>query len=123
MVPVGIEVMVGARIDPQFGALAVVGLGGVFVELLNDTAVDLAPVDREQARAMIERLKGTAVLRGFRGSPAVDVDRLAEIVCRLSELAADHAGQIDEIDINPLICSGDRIVAVDALIVRKAVVV
>jgi acetate---CoA ligase (ADP-forming) len=118
MIPKGVEVMVGARHDPQFGPLVVVGLGGVLVEVLRDTALSLAPVDSLEAEAMLRKLKGAAVLDGFRGAPAVDVTRLAEIVSRFSELAADAGAAISEMEINPLICSGDRIVAADALIVK-----
>ena len=122
MVPPGVEVMVGGRIDPQFGPLVVVGLGGVLVEVLGDTSVALAPVGRAEARGMIERLKGRALLEGFRGSAPVDVERLAATVARVSEFLADNAASVAELDINPLICAGDRIVAVDALIVRNAAV-
>lgn len=118
MVPKGVEVMVGARHDPQFGPLVVVGLGGVFVEVLRDTALALAPVGPSEAMDMLRSLKGAALLDGFRGAPAVDVPRLAEIVCRFSELAADAAEAIAEMEINPLICAGDRILAADALIVK-----
>jgi acetate---CoA ligase (ADP-forming) len=118
MIPKGVEVMVGARHDPQFGPLVVVGLGGVLVEVLRDTALSLAPVDSLEAEAMLRKLKGAAVLDGFRGAPAIDVTRLAEIVSRFSELAADAGAAISEMEINPLICSGDRIVAADALIVK-----
>ncbi len=118
MVPKGVEVMVGARHDPQFGNLVVVGLGGVLVEVLRDTALGLAPVRPSEALAMLRGLKGAALLDGFRGAPAVDVPRLAEIICRFSELAADAGAAIAEMEINPLICAGDRILAVDALIVK-----
>jgi acetyl-CoA synthetase len=118
MIPKGVEVMVGARHDLQFGPLVVVGLGGVLVEVLRDTALALAPVGRSEAEAMLGGLKGAALLNGFRGAPAVDIQRLAEIVCRFSELAADAGAAVAEMEINPLICAGDRIVAVDALIVR-----
>jgi len=118
MIPRGVEVMVGARYDPQFGPLVVVGLGGVLVEVLRDTALALAPVGLSEAQAMLRGLKGAALLDGFRGAPAVDVARLAEIVCRFSELAADAGAAVSEMEINPLICAGDRIVAVDALIVK-----
>ena len=121
MIPKGVEVMVGARYDPQFGALALVGLGGVLVEVLRDTALALAPVRFSEAEAMLRGLKGAALLDGFRGAPAVDVQRLAEIVCRFSELAADAGADIAEMEINPLIAAGDRIVAVDALIVKGGV--
>ncbi|MCA0240677.1 MAG: acetate--CoA ligase family protein [Proteobacteria bacterium] len=119
MLPQGTEIMVGGRIDPQFGPMVVVGLGGVFVELLKDTAARLAPVDAQEARRMLGELKGQAVLRGFRGAKSVDLERLAEIVARVSELLADQRERIAELDINPLICDGARIVAVDALIARR----
>ncbi len=116
MAPAGVEIMVGARIDPLFGPLILVGLGGVLVEVLKDTAVDLAPVTPAQALAMLERLKGRALLDGFRGAPAVDRAALAEVISRLSEFAADQASRVREFDVNPLICAGGAIVAVDALI-------
>lgn len=119
MVSSGVEIMVGARIDPQFGALIVVGLGGVFVELLKDTVVDLAPVNHVEALAMLQRLRGSSILDGFRGMAAVDRDALANIICRLSEFAADQGEKIAELDVNPLICNGSSIVAVDAMIVKE----
>ncbi|MGX7706539.1 acetate--CoA ligase family protein [Methylobacterium sp. Gmos1] len=118
MIPRGVEIMVGARHDPQFGPLVVVGLGGILVEVLRDTALLLAPVSRAEAEASLRGLKGAALLDGFRGAPAVDVPRLAEIVCRFSELAADAGGAVAEMEINPLIGARDRIVAADALIVK-----
>jgi acyl-CoA synthetase (NDP forming) len=122
MVPQGVEIMVGARVDAQFGPLVVVGLGGIFVELLKDTAVRPAPVSPLQARAMLASLKGRALLDGFRGMQAVDQDRLANIIARVSELAADQSELLTELDVNPLICAGSNIMAVDALIVRQAAV-
>ncbi|MDZ4215335.1 MAG: acetate--CoA ligase family protein [Rhodocyclaceae bacterium] len=120
MVPQGVEIMVGARVDPQFGPLVVVGLGGVFVELLKDTSVRPAPVGCNEALAMLQALKGHAVLQGFRGAEPVNLERLAEVIARISEFVADHAERLTELDVNPLICAGDRIVAVDALIVKRA---
>ena len=118
MVPQGIELVIGARIDPLFGPLIVIGLGGILVELMKDTVLARAPVGVAEARQMIEKLRGVALLKGFRNLPPVDLDRLANILARASEFAADQAGAIAELDINPLICAGDRIVAVDALIIR-----
>jgi acyl-CoA synthetase (NDP forming) len=120
MVGRGLEIMVGARVDPLFGPVVVVGLGGILVELLQDTVIELAPVSPWQARAMIERLKGSALLRGFRGSEPVDVDRLADVVARLSEFIADQRERVAELDVNPLICAGGQVVAVDALVVKTA---
>lgn len=118
MIGAGVEVVVGARVDPTFGPMVVVGLGGIMVELLKDSAVELAPVTRAQADAMIARLKGVALLTGFRGSDAIDLDGMAATVVAVSELIADHADRIAEIDVNPVICSPARVIAVDALIVR-----
>ena len=118
MVPQGVEVMVGARVDPLFGPMVVVGLGGIMVELLKDTAVGLAPVTFPEAMGMLHGLKGSAMLRGFRGMAPVDIVALADLVGRVSEFIADHAGAVAEIDVNPLICAGPRILAVDALIYK-----
>ncbi|MDB5819392.1 MAG: CoA-binding protein [Rhizobacter sp.] len=119
MVPAGLEVIVGARIDAMFGPLVVVGLGGIMVELLRDSAVALAPVSRGEAMAMLERLKGFHLLKGFRGSAPVDLAALADIVCRVGDFAVDHRDAIEELDVNPLICTAGGIVGVDALITLK----
>ena len=118
MAPKGAELVIGARIDAQFGPLVVVGSGGVLVELLRDSVVALAPVGPETALAMLRRLKGARLLSGFRGSATLDLAPIADVVCRVSELIADHRGAIAEIDVNPLICGPRGPVAVDALIVR-----
>ena len=117
MVPQGVEMVVGARIDPLFGPLVVVGLGGILVEVLQDTALAPAPVTHADASALLRMLKGEKLLHGFRGAPAVDLDKLADVICRISRFAADHRDAIAELDVNPLICAGARIIAVDALIV------
>jgi acetate---CoA ligase (ADP-forming) len=118
MVPQGLEIVVGARRDPLFGPMVVVGLGGIFVELLRDSATALAPVGEDEAYAMLRRLKGHRLMEGFRGLPPVDQRALVDVIRRVSELAADQRDRIAEIDVNPLICAGDRILAVDGLIVK-----
>jgi len=115
-VPQGVEMVVGARVDPLFGPLVVVGLGGILVEVLKDTALAPAPVTHRDGLALLGQLKGERLLRGFRGMEPVDLDRLADVICRVSRFAADHRDVIAELDLNPLICAGDRITAVDALI-------
>lgn len=120
MVQAGVEIMIGARVDPQFGPLILVGLGGTMVELLQDTALALAPIGPAEAADLLDQLKFRAALDGFRGTPPVDRAALADIVARASVFIADHAARIAEIDINPLICTGARILAVDALIVTSA---
>ena len=119
MVMPGVEVILGIRQDPQFGTLVVCGLGGILVELLKDVAVALAPVDLRRARDLIRSLKGYPLLQGFRGSGAVNVEALAAMMCRLSELGTDLADEIGEIDVNPVILDANDGVAVDALVVRR----
>jgi acetate---CoA ligase (ADP-forming) len=118
MVPPGIEVMLGGRVDPQFGPLIVVGLGGVLVEVLNDTALAPAPITPEEAEALLRELRGFRLLQGYRGLAGVDLGRLCEIIVRASEFVADQRQLVSEFDLNPLICAGSDIIAVDALIVR-----
>ncbi len=117
MVPQGVELVIGARNDPLFGPLIVVGLGGVLIEILKDSALSPAPVTPHEAMGMLQSLKGFKLLEGFRGMEAVNVARLADIVSKVSRFAADNRDLVAELDINPLICAGDRITAVDALIV------
>ncbi len=119
MAPAGIELVVGARVDPQFGPLVVAGSGGILVELLGDSVAALAPIGAAEALDLVRQLKGYRLLAGFRGRPAVALDRVAELIARVSEFAADHAGQIAEIDINPVICDAQGVTAVDALFVRR----
>ena len=116
----GREMIVGMTRDPQFGPVIVVGLGGIFVEVIQDIAMRLAPLTMADAREMIGELKGYAILQGARGGPASDIDALAQILCRFSRLALDIGDQIGEIDINPLRVfeKGKGAVALDCLITR-----
>jgi hypothetical protein len=118
MAPKGVELVIGARVDRQFGPLIVVGSGGVLVELLRDSVAALAPIGPAAASALLRRLKVHKLLTGFRGGAAVDIAPIAETVARVSELIADHRDAIAEIDVNPVICGPRGVLAVDALIVR-----
>jgi acyl-CoA synthetase (NDP forming) len=120
MIPSGVEIVIGSQCDPTFGPLIVVGMGGILVEILHDSTAELAPVDHRQAHAMLARLRSQALLTGFRGAPPVQIEKLADIIVAISELAADLADEIAEIDINPIICTGTRTIAVDGLIIRHA---
>jgi hypothetical protein len=119
LVAKGIEIVVGGRTESQFGAQVVVGLGGVLIELMNDIVLELAPVTHSQAVGMLDRLKGRKALNGFRGMAPVDAAALADVIVRLSEFAEDQQDLVGEFDVNPLICAGSSVVAVDALIVRR----
>jgi len=119
MIPAGVEMMIGAKRDPLFGQILITGLGGIFVELLKDRALATVPVSAAAAAGLLDALKGGALLDGFRGGPSVDRAALAEVIARVSELLADQADLLEGVDINPIICNGSRIVAVDALLVLR----
>jgi acetate---CoA ligase (ADP-forming) len=120
MIKGGVELVVGVKRDPQCGPVLLVGLGGVLVEVLRDTALALAPVGKAEARRMLERLKGYILLQGYRGAPAADLDATSEAIVRISEFAADYADEVEEIDVNPLLVRPDGAVALDALIVLRS---
>jgi acetate---CoA ligase (ADP-forming) len=116
------ELLVGARIDPEFGPLVVAGLGGIAVELFKDVAVRLAPVSLAEAEAMLQATRAVRLLDGWRGKPKGDIAAAAEVVCRLSEAIADLAGEVREIEINPLAVmpAGSGCLPLDCLLVRDA---
>lgn len=112
----GLELIVGVVRDAQWGPTLAVGLGGVWVEALKDTALRVLPVTAKDVHAMLGELRGSALFDGFRGTPAVDRDRLVEIVCHIAALAYDLRDDASELEVNPLWVSGDRIEGLDALI-------
>jgi acyl-CoA synthetase (NDP forming) len=112
----GIELIVGARRDPRFGPVALVGLGGVYAELLGDVGVALAPLDRGEAVKLLESLQGAAVLKGARGRAAVDIGAAADAAVALSRLAAARP-DIAEIEVNPLLVTPEGALALDARII------
>jgi acyl-CoA synthetase (NDP forming) len=111
----GIELIAGISRDDRFGPLVVVGLGGIFVEVLHDTAMRLAPIDLREARAMLGELRGAALLHGARGTPAADLDAIATLLVRLSELAASRS-EIVEMDLNPVVAYTQGLAVLDARI-------
>jgi acyl-CoA synthetase (NDP forming) len=110
-----VEVIVGARRDPHFGAVVMVGLGGIAVEILNDVALAPAPVSPDRARALTASLRGAPLLAGARGRPPVDVAAIADVVARVSWLAVDLGGRLGDLEVNPLIVRrhGEGAIAVD----------
>jgi acetate---CoA ligase (ADP-forming) len=118
MAPIGegVELLVGARWDRRFGPVVVVGLGGLFTEILSDVAVALAPVDAPEAQRLLLSLRAAPLLRGARGRPPLDVAAAADAVERLSHVAASHP-EIAEIEVNPLLVSPDGAVGLDARVV------
>jgi len=111
--PRGLELIVGAKTDPVFGPVLMVGLGGTSAELLHDHALELPPLDEHLARRMLESLRSWPLLAGYRGRPALAVDRLIEVLIRCSYLLAELP-EITEMDLNPLVVTADEVVVLDA---------
>jgi acyl-CoA synthetase (NDP forming) len=109
----GIELIIGARWDPRFGALVMVGAGGINAETLHDVAVALAPIDHAQALDLIRRLRVAALLAGARGRPPLDIEAAAAALLVLSEVAAEHP-EIADLEINPLLVTPEGAIALDA---------
>ncbi len=119
MVNGGVEMILGAKIDPVFGPVVMAGLGGVFTEIFGDVAFRKAPVDAESAREMLEELRGMALLKGARGNPPSDIGALAAAVTALSVFAAAHAHEIESVEMNPMRALPDGVLALDALIIKR----
>ncbi len=117
MAPAGQEIVVGAVRDPDFGPMVMVGLGGIFVEVLADVAFRICPITRLDADEMLDELKGAAILKGARGRRPVSRDAIVDVLLKIGGedgLLMRHADDFKEADINPLIVSETGAVAVDA---------
>ncbi|MFF2188462.1 acetate--CoA ligase family protein [Streptomyces sp. NPDC058155] len=115
MVPAGTEILIGTVTDPTFGKVVAFGLGGVLVEVLKDVTFRLAPATKDDALSMLDGIRAAEILRGVRGGAAVDRDALADLVVRVSQLAADFPG-IAEVDLNPVFASASGVMAADVRI-------
>jgi acyl-CoA synthetase (NDP forming) len=112
----GLEIIVGAKADPQFGAVVSIGIGGTYVEILKDVTFRVAPITVSDAMAMIKELKGYEILAGARGQPAINLNTLSEVLVKVGNLAIRE--KIKEMDINPLFCTTEGCWAADVRIVK-----
>jgi acetyl-CoA synthetase (ADP-forming) len=115
MAPPGLEMIVGAVHDPQFGPVLAAGAGGTLVELLKDVSVRIAPLAEVEAREMLTELRTYRALTGYRGAPARDVDALVDVIVRAGALADDLPGVL-ELDLNPVMVHEQGATVVDARI-------
>jgi succinyl-CoA synthetase beta subunit len=115
MISGGVELFVGGLRDEQFGPVVLFGSGGELLEFVQDTTAGLAPLDQSTALRLITSTRAHRLLRGFRGGPAADIERLAAAVAAISRVAA--MPDVVAVDVNPLIAFPDRVSVVDAKIV------
>lgn len=122
MLPEGVEMIVGVKNDHQYGPMLLCGMGGIFVEVFRDAALAPCPVNMFEAREMVNSLKSSKLLYGYRGSAECDVDALCGLLVKVSEYAAENSSEICEIDLNPVrvFPKGRGVAAADALIVKYA---
>jgi hypothetical protein len=109
----GVELALGGHRDPQFGPVVLFGLGGVFVEVLRDVALRVAPLSRVDAAEMLDEIRGRPLLDGARGHPPVERQPLVEALCQLSDFLLARPW-IESVDLNPVIAGPDGLSAVDA---------
>ena len=114
----GIEVIIGMHKDTQFGPVLVFGLGGVLTEIIEDTSLRITPITRKDAREMIEEIKGYKLLKGYRGQAPVKISALEDILLAVSDFVENNP-EIKEMDLNPVIASGNGAIAVDARVVLE----
>lgn len=121
MAPPGREIILGVNRDEAFGPMLMVGLGGIYVEVMRDVVFAPVPVRAEEARSMLDRLQGIALLHGVRGQKAADIDALVDLMVTVSRIADDWRDEIAEIDLNPVFVhpQGKGLSVADALIVTK----
>ncbi len=115
----GTEMIVGAKTDSQFGPVILLGIGGVGVEIYKDSSIRMAPLGENDVKSMVSELKARQLLEGFRGSEPVNMEKLAGLVIRFSELAVQLREKFESIDLNPVICTSRDCVIADARIILK----
>jgi hypothetical protein len=116
MIGGGVQTIIGAHCDPTFGPAVMFGLGGIYTEVLKDTVLRCAPVDRVTALDMIRAIKAFPILDGARGQPKVDLDALADAIAAVSRIMATQGWEVESVETHPFIALPQGGVGVDALI-------
>ena len=117
MVPKGVELIVGIQNDPQFGPVIMAGLGGIMTEVMKDVAFRMLPITTSDAKSMLNELKGSKLLKGFRGSQAIDLNMAAKMLVNIGKLGVENADYINSIDFNPVVVYPKSHYVVDAKII------
>ncbi|MEM3383087.1 MAG: acetate--CoA ligase family protein [Nitrososphaerales archaeon] len=116
MVPSATEVVIGALRDKQFGPVIMFGLGGIFIEIIKDVSFRIAPLNKDDALEMIKEIKGYPLLLGYRGSPKLDINAVADTIVKISELMM-KVDEIDQLDLNPILVYTSGLMVVDARVI------
>ncbi len=115
MIP-GEQIIIGAKQDPVFGPIVIFGLGGIFVEILKDVSFRLAPITNKEAKEMMDEIKGSKILKGFRGKNPVNLLKLEEILLSLSSMITNEK-RVKEVDLNPVVANDKNAFVIDAKII------
>ena len=115
----GIEVIVGAKNDFQFGPVIVFGIGGTSVEIYNDTAIRMAPLKPDDVVSMVNSLKAKEIISGYRGKVGVNMENLTDLIVNFSHLIMEFESDIESVDLNPVMCTKDKCVIADARIILQ----
>ena len=115
----GLELIVGAKIDPQFGPVILLGIGGTGVEIYQDVAIRMAPLAQTDVQSMVQSLKGRRLLEGYRGGEAIDMQALARTLMTFSALVVDMQDRIASVDLNPVMCTATACTIADARIIMR----
>ncbi|MEW4982615.1 MAG: acetate--CoA ligase family protein [Cycloclasticus sp.] len=119
MIGDGVDFIIGTQRDPVMGPIIMVGLGGVYTEILKDVRLSLAPVSTERALSMLQSLRGAAIFQGARGQQSINLNAAADAISRLSVLAVNNVSHISSIEVNPLRATNNNVIALDALIISN----
>ncbi len=117
MVPKGVEIIVGIQNDPQFGPVIMAGLGGIMTEVMKDVSFRMLPITTADAKSMLNELKGSSLLKGFRGADAIDLSMAAKMLVQIGRLGVENADYVDSIDFNPIVVYPKSHFVVDAKII------
>ena len=115
----GIEVIIGGKIDGQFGPVVLAGMGGVGVEIYKDTAIRMAPIEEKDVDSMLDDIAASSILRGYRGSAGVNLEKLKKLIAGFSSLIVEMADLVESVDLNPVLCTEEKCVIADARIILK----
>jgi succinyl-CoA synthetase beta subunit len=115
----GIELIVGGKIDLQFGPIILAGMGGVGVEIYMDTAIRMAPIQEDDVESMLGEIKAASILHGFRGAAGVNLVKLKKLISDFSSLIVEMEEFVESVDLNPVLCTEERCVIADARIILK----